>query len=183
MLRMSAFLVVAIGCMLTACSAEDGSLESSEQALREDRNACVHDGKTYNVGDPVPSGDCNSCSCGEGGRVICTAMACEVPPVPPCPPPPSADVCKWMGKEYRVGESVPSGDSCNTCGCNPGGIVACTTKLCDPGPIPPTPPSDEVCKQDGKEYRVGESVPSHDSCNRCACNPGGIIACTAMACP
>jgi hypothetical protein len=41
---------------------------------------CSYGGKTYAVGDSFPATDgCNTCSCGEGGSVACTKIACPQP--------------------------------------------------------------------------------------------------------
>jgi hypothetical protein len=39
-----------------------------------------------------------------------------------------------------------------------------------------------TCTHDGQTYQVGESAPSIDGCNSCACDESGQIACTEMAC-
>lgn len=39
---------------------------------------CKYNGKIYKLGDGFASTDgCNTCSCGEGGQVACTLMACD----------------------------------------------------------------------------------------------------------
>jgi hypothetical protein len=39
---------------------------------------CRYDGKTYSLGDRFPASDeCNTCTCGEDGKVACTPMYCE----------------------------------------------------------------------------------------------------------
>lgn len=38
--------------------------------------------------------------------------------------------CSYNGKIYAHGDSVPSGDSCNSCGCQ-NGQVSCTLMACD----------------------------------------------------
>ena len=39
-------------------------------------DSCVLDGVFYPVDQPVPSSDCNSCVCTEGGNITCTTMEC-----------------------------------------------------------------------------------------------------------
>lgn len=41
-----------------------------------------------------------------------------------------ATSCEYNGKTYQNDDSVPSGDSCNTCSCD-NGKVSCTTMMCD----------------------------------------------------
>lgn len=38
--------------------------------------------------------------------------------------------CRYDGKQYRVGQTFPSDDGCNTCSCERGGQVACTLRAC-----------------------------------------------------
>jgi hypothetical protein len=38
--------------------------------------------------------------------------------------------CFFNGKYYKVGDSFPKGDCCNTCGCVEGGMVVCTQVYC-----------------------------------------------------
>lgn len=38
---------------------------------------CEYGGETYEPGEDVPSGDCNSCTCSEDGEVSCTTIACD----------------------------------------------------------------------------------------------------------
>jgi hypothetical protein len=42
-------------------------------------------------------------------------------------------------------------------------------------------PTAKSCEVDGKTYRDGESVASHDGCNTCLCSDGEV-ACTGVAC-
>lgn len=48
-----------------------------------------------------------------------------------CPP---IDQCNYEGKTYRVGETFPATDGCNSCSCTEGGSVACTLIACLPPP-------------------------------------------------
>jgi hypothetical protein len=45
---------------------------------------------------------------------------------------PAVDDCKYAGRSYRVGESFPSTDGCNSCSCTDRGEVACTLIACLP---------------------------------------------------
>lgn len=38
--------------------------------------------------------------------------------------------CSYNGRIYYVGDTFPSEDSCNSCGCSAGGGVACTKRAC-----------------------------------------------------
>jgi hypothetical protein len=84
------------------------------------------------------------------------------------PDPPDADGCKYGGKEYAVGDSFPSEDGCNSCGCNEGGLVACTLRAC----AEPDRCGDDTCGAD--EFC---SVPVDASCElaagSCAKKPEG----------
>ncbi len=45
-------------------------------------------------------------------------------------------MCHYNGVNYLVGTSFPSGDGCNTCGCDASGLVACTMMFCGAGGSP-----------------------------------------------
>jgi hypothetical protein len=117
--------------------------------------SCEAAGQTFPDGSGVPSGDsCNSCGCNDGS-VICTLALCEPVfcalfveepdgvcsrfPLDPCisqdpdclPDVPDAGSCEAAGQTFPDGSDVPSGDPCNTCGCNDGNLT-CTLALCDP---------------------------------------------------
>lgn len=79
-------------------------------------------------------------------------------------------VCTYNGKTYKEGDSFPSEDGCNTCGCS-NGTVACTLRACV-----------NTCQYNGKTYKEGDSFPSKDGCNTCQCSQGQV-ACTEKACP
>ncbi|MEB2311064.1 MAG: hypothetical protein OZ921_02005 [Sorangiineae bacterium] len=119
-------------------------------------SGCVYAGTTYPVGASFPASDgCNSCSCGPGGQVSCTAMAC-------------VDGCDWQGNHYEVGDRWQA-DACNSCECQPNGQARCTSTPCT------------SCVYGGVEHEVGESFPARDGCNTCTCQPSGV-SCTDMAC-
>lgn len=88
----------------------------------------------YPIGASFPAPDgCNTCACTAQG-VLCTAKACAPggtspgnPGQPPTQPP--APGCTLNGKHYKSGDSVPSVDGCNSCGCHEGQI-ACTEMAC-----------------------------------------------------
>jgi hypothetical protein len=111
--------------------------------------------------------------------------------------------CEVAGQTFPDGSAVPSGDSCNSCGCNDGS-VACTEVACEPVfcalfveesdgvcsrfPLDPCISQDPDCLDAGGSCEVagqtfpnGSGVPSGDSCNGCGCNDGSVI-CTAVAC-
>lgn len=123
LLRMFFTLLLAAGCGGSVEGAgPSGAAGGSGGSGGAAGNGCVYAGTTYPVGASFPASDgCNSCSCGAGGQVSCTAMAC-------------ADGCDWNGNHYEVGESFPARDGCNTCTCQPSG-VSCTDMACacDPG--------------------------------------------------
>lgn len=134
---------------------------------------CTYGGKTYAEGASFPSTDgCNTCSCGFDGQVACTERAC-------LPADAGADGgaapvgCAYGGKTYKVGESFPSTDGCNSCACTAEG-VACTLKACDPG-------VSAGCSYGGTVHKFGATFPSTDGCNECTCTEAGV-ACTKKAC-
>jgi kielin/chordin-like protein len=123
------------------------------------RQSCQVAGQTFRDGGAVPSGDsCNSCVCADGD-VVCTDINCEPeacdlylevadgvcsrPADDPCigqdpdctepepEPEPEKLSCDAGGQTFPHGAEVPSGDSCNTCGCDDGS-VSCTEIACDP---------------------------------------------------
>lgn len=91
-----------------------------------------------------------------------------------------ADTCTYDGKIYRVGETFPDRDGCNSCSCAPEGET-CTAMRCDGAP----PPTDEdTCEYDGETYHTGDTFPATDGCNTCACNPEGTrgVGCSLKDC-
>lgn len=48
--------------------------------------------------------------------------------------------------------------------------------------ITPKPVFPKSCEYEGVTYQPGESMPSIDNCNSCACDESGQVACTTMAC-
>lgn len=42
-------------------------------------------------------------------------------------------VCRYNGKIYKVGQSFPAVDGCNTCSCSSNGRVRCTLRACVKG--------------------------------------------------
>ncbi len=47
------------------------------------------------------------------------------------PTPSSSVTCFLNDKTYKVGESFPSADGCNTCSCSENGSITCTEKACE----------------------------------------------------
>jgi hypothetical protein len=125
------------------------------------RLSCQVAGQTFPDGSLVPSADgCSDCSCVDGD-VVCTEVPCSSegcdlyleapdgvcsrPADDPCitqdpdcsdtepepEPEPEELACDVAGQTFPSGAEVPSGDSCNTCGCDDGS-VSCTESSCDP---------------------------------------------------
>jgi hypothetical protein len=145
------------------------------------------------------------CECKAGGVVECVQWATAsggggpvaggsgggAPSGKPAPPSssgggdaivaPSGDCVCLVGKsEYPVFSSFPAADGCNTCSCQPEGVI-CTANACPPPPPPPA-----LCNYNGSFYRSGEAFPAGDGCNKCSCSTAkGIpeVTCTALACP
>nr|XP_022311780.1 four-domain proteases inhibitor-like isoform X1 [Crassostrea virginica] len=114
-------------------------------------------------GDYECPGSQKCCSYGCGCRTSC---------VDPIGLPGIQKGCRYNGRRYRIGESFPSSDGCNTCTCGVGGQVSCTEKAC----------LQLGCMYNGKRYREGESFPSIDGCNTCSCGAKGRVVCTKRAC-
>jgi hypothetical protein len=97
--------------------------------------------------------------------------------------------CRYDGDLYRVGESFPSSDGCNTCRCSESGDVACTLRYCAPpdaglpGPDA-APPEPSGCEIGNITLPDGEAIICPDGCNDCSCNDGQLIqtlkACTPL---
>ena len=85
---------------------------------------------------------------------------------------PELEVCVVDGTTYQLGDSFQSSDGCNTCTCEEGGSVSCTTMGCLDG-----------CDYNGSHYDVGDSFDDADGCNTCTCGEDGVVACTEMYCP
>jgi hypothetical protein len=86
--------------------------------------------------------------------------------------PDKIEYCQYGELVYKVGESFPANDGCNTCVCEENGVVACTEMWCG-----------EQCVYNDQSYLVGESFPAGDGCNTCTCRENGAVACTKMYCP
>ncbi len=191
--------------------------------------ACEAAGQVFPDGSAVPSGDsCNTCGCNDGS-VICTLALCEEVaclaiveepdgvcsrfPLDPCISQDpdcaaSGQACEVAGQTFPDGSAVPSGDSCNSCACNDGG-VSCTLALCEqvfcaafienPDGVcsrfpldpcisqdPDCAASGQACEVAGQVFPDGSSVPSGDTCNSCACGDGSVnctrIGCEEVAC-
>nr|XP_022311783.1 eppin-like isoform X4 [Crassostrea virginica] len=82
-------------------------------------------------GDYECPGSQKCCSYGCGCRTSC---------VDPIGLPGIQKGCRYNGRRYRIGESFPSSDGCNTCTCGVGGQVSCTEKAC-------LQPIKDVCSQ------------------------------------
>lgn len=125
----------------------------------EEPAACEYAGQGYDVGESFPAEDgCNTCTCAEGGRVLCTMRACAV-------------TCEWNGATYAVGEWFPmEPGTCDNCYCGDDGAVVCTRIAC------------RGCSYEGAWFDYGETFPAADGCNTCTCLEDGGIACTEMAC-
>ena len=78
--------------------------------------------------------------------------------------------------EYKVGDTFPSLDGCNTCSCTAEGIL-CTERACAPADG-----GSGSCTYGGKTYSTGATFPSTDNCNQCSCDASGNVLCTERAC-
>lgn len=89
--------------------------------------------------------------------------------------------CSYGGHTYKAGETFPSTDGCNSCGCGSDGAVACTAMACLDGG-PDVAADAGTCTYGGHTYSVGDKFPATDDCNTCTCGEGGAVACTKCAC-
>jgi len=82
--------------------------------------------------------------------------------------------CEYNGNTYVGGETFPSVDGCNTCGCDgETGTVSCTEKVCY-----------KDCTYNGQTYTNGETFKATDGCNTCKCDgTTGKVTCTQIKCP
>lgn len=71
---------------------------------------CGTDGKTYGCGQP--DAHCHGVEVASKGECASTPG------------------CDYDGKHYNVGDSFPSSDGCNSCGCSANGQVFCTLRAC-----------------------------------------------------
>jgi hypothetical protein len=122
---------------------------------------------------------------------------------PKPPPPPRGEACEVAGQTFPDGSAVPSGDSCNSCGCNDGAVL-CTLVACEPvfcaafvenpdgvcsrfpldpciSQDPDCLPEPASCEAAGQTFPDGSVIPSGDSCNSCSCSDGSVI-CTLALC-
>jgi hypothetical protein len=193
--------------------------------------ACEAAGQSFPDGSEVPSGDaCNRCNC-DDGAITCTEIACEPVvcdefvedfdgvcsrfPLDPClfqDPDCGGSAngsCETAGQSFPNRSEIPSGDTCNSCGCYDGTVI-CTELACEPVfcaelveesdgvcsrfPLDPCISQDPdcgsgagACEVAGQRFPNGAGVPSGDDCNSCACSEGNVIctdaACEPVVCP
>jgi len=68
------------------------------------------------------------------------------------PTPVSSVTCTLNDKTYKVGESFPSADGCNTCSCSENGSIACTEKACANTPTITKSATTSAIPKDWKTY-------------------------------
>ncbi len=103
-------------------------------------STCTYGGKTYNHGQSFPSTDgCNTCSCGAGGAIACTEMACACNPA-------SEHNNKYVGASpaqcavIRFVCEPGTSYFANACGCGCQQPADCPAFVnCMPGPGAPSP--------------------------------------------
>ncbi|XP_047738702.1 mucin-5AC [Hyalella azteca] len=127
---------------------------------------CEKDGVTYQDGKLVPtSNPCDECFCVEG-KIICAIREC-LPPAKGCVPvSQSDDGC------------CPTAYECPSIAPGVADLVMVTEK---PQGVNET--LSTSCKQNGKEFRDGDAVPTSDLCQEsCLCKDGDL-RCIKKACP
>src|SRR5690554_3149330 len=138
-------LLAALVLLLSGCveeepaAADDSGLQETAQEATKIGAGDLSDRLRCKPGD-TRQVDCNSCTCTERGRWVCTELSCPVDPVAPC----EGKVC---------------GDACNT-PCPPGMACPAVMKFCnqdgectmrapvcegDPQPEPTSPCEGKVC--------------------------------------
>ncbi|HEX2657967.1 MAG TPA: hypothetical protein VHU40_06830 [Polyangia bacterium] len=163
-----------VACTTKGCPTDGPPTTDASAPNDGSTGTCTYGGKTYGLGDSFPDLDgCNKCSCGAGGQVSCSLLACLDA---------SADLagfCTYNGVTRKEGDSFAATDGCNTCSCSSGTVV-CTKKAC------PTDASASdgagTCQYQGVTYSVKDTFPASDGCNTCTCTSGGLAACTLMTC-
>jgi hypothetical protein len=114
-----AFLA-ADGCSECTCIENEDGATSTLRCITTGC-ACIHDGRTYAIGDSFRDACDNACRCEAQGRVACEGEGC----VP---------ACRFEGRSAARGESFPSRDGCNECVCYDEG-VPCSAVLCECAPF------------------------------------------------
>ncbi|XP_028649615.1 uncharacterized protein LOC114645883 isoform X1 [Erpetoichthys calabaricus] len=166
---------------------------------------CIYEGAIYQEGAefPKPGDDCSVCVC-QNGEVVCSFAPC---PVLDCP---RGDwvletgqccfSCRQTavqkgcsvddnGTEFPVGQIWSTGDPCETCVCQLGGIIVCQRTECQeicPHPIKIPgqccPVCSVGCTYGGIIYENNETFPSsRDPCLTCVCLSGSV-ACSSVHC-
>ncbi len=87
------------------------------------------------------SAQCGCCACVEGEAIELEGVKHQC--VGGCWAPADA-ACEWQGEPYRVGETFPARDGCNTCVCQADGAIACTEMVC--------PTCDPAAETNRREY-------------------------------
>ncbi|HET9954999.1 MAG TPA: Kazal-type serine protease inhibitor domain-containing protein [Polyangiaceae bacterium] len=162
--------------------------------------SCWRDGTEYKSGSPVPSGDCNTCSCSDG-QVVCTLIFCVDPPPRSCGGLLGAGCEPGEFCNYEPGQMCGAADQTGTCqavpeicpdiyspvcGCNdrtyPNACYAARDGVGVSAEGECAPPAGS-CEVDGVIYPDGASgIPAPDGCNTCFCS-NGSLACTKIGCP
>ncbi len=129
---------------------------------------CFVDGVWHHEGDTFPARDgCNKCTCGKGGVMSCTEIACATTT-------PSFEYkCQYGIKLLKEGESFIARNIqlCSNCTCQGDGRITCIEVPCP-----------QNCIKDGREYYPGDVVKAADKCNECTCSNQGQWECTEKAC-
>jgi hypothetical protein len=164
MKRFCAILSVCLmGWMAQGCEAGSGCVgEDCDWPLEPTGHGCDYEDENYWPGDSFPPSDgCNTCTCEEGGAVVCTELACDPSDV--------SDASDTSDASDPTDTSDPSDET---------DASDATQPQDDPDPTD----AEVTCEMDGETYVSGESWPAGDGCNTCGCFDDGSVGCTEMAC-
>jgi hypothetical protein len=146
------------------------------------------------VGASCPAGDgCNTCTCGPGGLLGCTARFCPMDAgAAPCRSStdcPSGQLCDGAPGCGTAWSCRPQTEPCTRdlatwCGCDGVDFQASSTCPGRPYLHPGTcATSTASCAlPSGARCPVGMTCPAGDGCNDCTCAAAGMLRCTARPC-
>jgi hypothetical protein len=168
---------------MAACSENKLEVGNGNDAGADGPIQCEYQGRMVGAGESVPAGDgCNTCMCNPSSREVqCTLRLCLPDSGTTNPGADGPSQCEYQGTMVSANETVPAGDGCNTCTCDPSyGHVICTRSVCNQDGGTKDVQMENFCLYQGKFYVNGATRP--DACN-CTCDgSSGQFVCTQLAC-